>query len=92
MVCIFSLEYLLGTVLGEVPQEFDEVYVQFRNTLCNSNDPQLFLHHFMKWLHFAESLNNTQIFLGVPAEKGASSDVRNYRTPTDLNNIYEVCN
>ena len=79
-----------GRVLGEVPRMVDEIYIQFYNNWCHTGNKRVFWDHVKKWLEFSRKTNGPRIFVGVPGNTKASGNAQHYRTPKELEEIYNV--
>merc|ERR1711990_27029 len=80
---------LAGKALGDVPKEFDEIYIQFYNNWCHTGNKRVFYENIRKWLTYSEKTGGPLIYVGVPANVGGSGNDANYRTIPELAEIYK---
>ena len=81
-----------GTVLSDIPQEFDYLFVQFYNNWCNLGNPAPFNSSITKWFEFAENTkarygSGPKILIGVPSHPKAGEG---YQPPEVVEKVYEV--
>ena len=84
-----------GTVLSEIPQEFDYLFVQFYNNYCYLGDADRFNLSITKWFELAENTKTKcgagpQILIGLPSDPRASSGRQYYQTPEEVEKSYQV--
>ena len=84
-----------GTVLSEIPQEFDYLFVQFYNNYCYLGAVDQFNLSITKWFELAENTktkcgSGPQILIGLPSHPRASSGSQYYQTPEEVEKIYQV--
>lgn len=82
-----------GTVLHDIPQEFDYLFVQFYNNYCYLGSLTQFNSSMTDWLNFADQTKQSHgkgplIFIGLPSHPRASSGSRYYRTPEQVEAVY----
>ena len=80
-----------GTVLSDIPQEFDYLFVQFYSNWCNLENPAPFNSSITKWFEFAENTkvkygSGPEILIGLLADPITTK----YQTPKVAENVYEV--
>ncbi|XP_020620108.1 acidic endochitinase-like [Orbicella faveolata] len=80
-----------GTALKEASEYVDYLFVKFYDDYCHTGNQTSFLTTLDKWLYFAQSNNGPLVFVGLPAHASASIDAIQYRSPKELQVIYEVC-
>ena len=68
----------------------DEIYIQFYNSWCHTGNKRVFWDHVKKWLEFSRKTNGPTIFVGVPGNTKASGNAQHYRSPKELEEIYNV--
>lgn len=78
-----------GKAFGDVPELFDEIYVQFYNNYCQTGDAAQFYPNLKKWLTFSQSRNGPLIYVGVPSDDRAAFGRGYYRTPAEMAVIYQ---
>jgi len=63
-----------GSALGDHPEKFDHLYIQFYNNYCRYNDadPTWFNSVFDEWMSWSVSNNGPEIFVGLPAAPSAA--------------------
>ncbi len=63
-----------GSALGDHPDKFDHLYIQFYNNYCRYNhaDPTWFNSVFDEWMSWSVSNNGPEIFVGLPAAPSAA--------------------
>jgi len=84
-----------GTVLYDIPEAFDYLFVQFYNNYCYLGDVTQFNPSIQSWFQFAKDTKSKHgkgpsIFIGLPAHPKASSQARYYQTPEQVQQIYET--
>lgn len=82
-----------GTVLYDVGQEFDHIYIQYYNNFCHLGSGNAFETNIQKWFEYAKSTNDMYkkgplIFVGLPANKKASSMDLYYEAPDAVKAVY----
>ena len=85
-----------GTVLHDVPEEFDYLFVQFYNNYCYLGDQTQFTKSINQWFSFAAQTNAIHgkgplIYIGLPSHPRASSGSQYYQTPAQVQAVYDVC-
>ena len=80
-----------GTLLSDIPQKFDYLFVQFYNNYCNLGNADQFNLSITEWFEFAENTkakygSGPEILIGLPVDPNVSD----YQTPDVVENVYEV--
>ena len=75
-----------GYALGDLPEAFDKLFVQFRSDWCTAEEDGIFQEMIGKWLDYSEQSNGGKIFLGLPAGEFSAG----YLPPDKLDRVYEV--
>ncbi|XP_047132367.1 uncharacterized protein LOC100214393 isoform X1 [Hydra vulgaris] len=92
-------DYYLGpskdTVLYDIGEEFDYLYVQFYNNYCCLGNENEFIAALKKWFNFSNETKTAHgkgpsIFVGLPSHPRASGGPEDYQTPEKVQAIYET--
>ena len=84
-----------GTVLDDIGEEFDYLFVQFYNNYCCLGAEKYFEESINKWFDFTKQLKSSYgkgplILIGLPSHPRASGGKDDYQSPERVEQLYEV--